>query len=556
MVKLAVNSIVSNDNRPVEEAMTEATPDAFKTIIFQQADHITKQANQIKQQGAIIDQQSSDIARVTHLTELFKKAIFGQKSERIIETDDRQGLFDELLKEVDELNKTVEDEVAPDEDKPKNNSSKGKGRKRRSLEDLIDSDLPEERTVIDLAEDKKFGEDGTPLVKIGEDEVKKLAFHPGYWFFKIFVYPKYANKANPNSGVKRAFAPDFAIPGGSFDESFYANLIYSKCSMHLPFYRLEEDAKANGINLSRQTMSSSFIAIAGVLKPIIELMKISLLERNSTFTDDTSVKLLAPGTGKTKKVYIWVYVAGGQGPPYRIFEFSQTRSGNNPKKFLKEFKGFVHCDAFSGYDILFIDNNMIECGCWMHVRRKFFEAHDAPVELRNLIIRKIRNLYLYEKVIKQLDPATQGEIILRIRHEKIAPIIDEIFSRTAKALTDGEVLPKANFAKAINYMHNLGQALKNFLDNPYLQPDNGESERALRPMTIGRKNWLFFGSEKGAEAMGILMSIVQTCRRMEINVREYLEDVMRRINGHPHSKLHELLPGNWEKADSYYIENK
>jgi len=545
MVKLAVNSISSDTSRSVDGTALEVTPDVLKNIIMQQNATINQQSETIKD-------QAQDITRLDHLVKLLQKAIFGPKSEKIIDIEeDVQGVFGDLLKEYDELNPVSEEKPEDKaEDKPSGNQKKRKP--RRSLEELIDGDLPRERIVIDLPEDQKVDKKGNSLIKIGEDTVSKLAFKPSYWFWKDYIYPKYADKKDALAGVKRAPALDFAIPGGRFDESFYANLIYSRCSMHLPFYRLEEDAKANDFGLSRQTMSSSFIKAATVLQPIVNLMKKDLLQRDIAFSDDTSVRMLAPGTGKTDKIHIWVYVAGGQGPPYRIFEFAPTRSGNNPKKFFENFNGYVHCDAFSGYDILFLDGNIIECGCWMHVRRKFFEAQDAPKKLRNSVLRMIRNIYRYEAAMKKLDRETQGKLILKIRNDKIRPIIDELFSITAQALVDGVVMSKSNFEKAINYMHNLGQALKNFMENPYLQPDNGESERALRPMTIGRKNWLFFGSENGGKAMGTLMSIVQTCRRMKINVREYIEDVMRRINGHPQSKLYELLPGNWTKAESYY----
>jgi len=221
-------------------------------------------------------------------------------------------------------------------------------------------------------------------------------------------------------------------------------------------------------------------------------------------------------------------------------------------KILKNFKGYLHADAFSGYNALFKDGSITECGCWMHVRRKYFEAEDAPKILRNKVLRKIRNIYRYERAIKKFDREKQAERILEIRNKKIRPIIDELFSITSTALTSGEVMPDSAYAGAITYMHNLKNALYSFLDNPYLQPDNGESERALRPFTIGRKNWMFMGSCKGGEAAGILMSLVQTCRVMKIDVFTYLDDVLRRINGQQHSKLHELLPGNWKKSESYY----
>jgi transposase len=497
-----------------------------------------------------VEELKMTVASQAHTIKLLQKALFGQKSEKVIDTDERQGVFEDILDEIEELNP---DDIPAETlaEKDLEISSKQR-RKRRSLQDLIPENLPREDVVVDLPEEQKKSSDGTPLKQIGEDLVEKLAYKPGHWFLKVFIYPKYANPADAVEGVKRAPAPDFAIPGGIFDESFYAWLIHDKCSLHLPHYRLEEQMKSAGIKIKRQTLCSCFIKAAEVLRPLHELMKNEIIKHGIIFTDETPVKQLAPGSGKTKKTYIWVYVGGGKAPPFRIFEFAQERNHKHPEKFLKNFKGYVHADAFSGYNPLFKNGEILECACWMHVRRKFFEAEDAPPEVRNLILRKIRNIYRYERVLKKYDPETQPAFILKIRKEKIEPIINDLFTMTSLALTQGLVMPKSAFTGAITYMHNLGQALKNFLDNPYLKPDNGESERALRPITIGRKNWMFLGSEKGGEAMGILMSIVQTCRAMNINVSAYLEDVLRRINAHPHSKLHELLPGNWEKLDSYY----
>ena len=509
----------------------------------------------IEEQKNYIEKLTETIARQEHLIKLLQKALFGQKSEKIIDTDERQGVFEDILNEVDQLNPPVESEAKPEVGTESQEAKRPpkKAKKRRSLRELVDSNLPREEIVIDLPEEQLVIGENTRLKCIGEDRVEKLAYQPGHWFIKVFVYPKYADPGNALAGVKRAPAPDFAVPGGIFDESVYAWMFYAKYVLHLPYYRLAEEFMAStGVELSRQTMSASGIKIARVLSPLVDLMKQELISRGIAFTDETPVKMLQPGSGKTKKAFIWVYVCGGQGPPYRIYEFAQKRDHRQPTTFLKNFKGYVHADAFGGYNALFADDNIIECGCWMHVRRKFFEAEDVEPELRRQVLRLIRNIYRYERVLKKYDREKQADFILKIRREKIGPIIDALFTLTAKALTDGRVMLKSNFANAISYMHNLGNALKSFLDNPYLQPDNGTSERALRPITIGRDNWMFLGSEKGGEAMGILMSLVQTCRVMNINVLEYLEDVLRRINGHPASKLHELLPGNWKKLDSYY----
>lgn len=176
---------------------------------------------------------------------------------------------------------------------------------------------------------------------------------------------------------------------------------------------------------------------------------------------------------------------------------------------------------------------------------------DAPVALREEVLHAIRHLYRYEKFART-HPTGGEALVLAVRREKIAPLIDWLFARTSGALPEGEVLPASAFAGAIGYMHNLGDALRTFLGDARLRPDNGESERALRPLAIGRKNWLFAGSKGGGDATGILLSLVQTCRALDIDPFVYIEDVLRRINGHPASRLDELLPGTWKKADAYY----
>jgi hypothetical protein len=157
-------------------------------------------------------------------------------------------------------------------------------------------------------------------------------------------------------------------------------------------------------------------------------------------------------------------------------------------------------------------------------------------------------IYRYERVLRGKPPET----VVAVRQERVAPIIDRILERTAAALLRGEVLPNSKFGKAISYLHNRGDAVRTFLGDARLRPDNGESERALRPLTIGRKNWLFAGSENGGDATGILLSLVQSCRVLGIDPLVYLEDVLRRINGHPACRIAELLPHNWQKAESYY----
>lgn len=278
------------------------------------------------------------------------------------------------------------------------------------------------------------------------------------------------------------------------------------------------------------------------------MIKDEIFRRKILFTDDTPVKLRNKNKGKSKTGRMWVYVGGGVGPPYRVFEFTIDRCKDRPKNFLAGYQGYIHADAYKGYDDLFAQDGVFECGCWMHVRRKFVEADDAPTFLRCEVLGTIRNLYRYERFIRDRS----HQVILAVRNEKIESLIDELFTRTATALTKGEVLPSSSFAKAVGYMHNLGDALKTFICNPYLKPDNGQSERAIRPLTIGRKNWLFVGSKSGGDATGILFSIIQSCRIIDIDPFIYITDVLCRINDFKSTDIWQLLPNNWAPNSKQY----
>lgn len=509
-------------------------------------------AEALAEKDRLLAEKEAENARLRERIRLLEKALFGPKSERLIQDPADQQLFADLLKEVDELNRELErseQQLAPERPAP----ARARRQIRRNLDGLIPEGLREEEILIDLpAEEKISLETGEPLVRIGEDVTRKLAVKPPEYYVKRFVYPRYADPADPQRGVVSAPAPDFAIPGGTFDESFIADVVVNKTAMHLPLYRQEERLRGLGIEVSRQTLCRQYIAAAEALRPLWQRMKELLIARGVIFTDDTPVALQVKGTGKTVTGRMWVYVAaGGAGPPLRVFEFTVDRSKKRPKEFLGEFRGYIHADAYKGYDDLFGQEGVFECGCWMHVRRKFFEAVDAPKDLREAVLRAIRHIFRYEAFARN-HPTGGDELLLAVRREKIAPLIDWLFARTSRAFLEGEVLPASAFAGACGYMHNLGNALRTFLTDARLRPDNGESERALRPLAIGRKNWLFAGSKGGGDATGILLSLVQTCRVMDIDPFVYIEDVLRRINGHPANRLDELLPGNWRKAQSYY----
>ena len=491
----------------------------------------------------VIASRDAKIKELRKRIDLLEKALFGPKSERIVGGDENQQEFEGLLKELRE----AADELGDIEDEPSKGNPKRRPKRRkrrRKLEELVPDDLPEEEILVDVPEGDRINlETGEPMVKIREERSRKLAFRPGHYIWRVYVRPVYAAKGDPGQGVQQSPMPDLAVPGSEFDESLMAKIVVDKCAYHLPLYRQEEKMHHLGIGLSRQTLCWLYMRSAEVLDPLYDLMVDNVRHGGVLFTDDTPVKLIEKGKGKTTTGRMWIYVGGGNSPPYRVFDFTRDRKKERPQNFLgDDFSGYIHADAYPGYDKLFMREDVHECACWMHVRRKFVEATDGPPELRDDVLRWIRHLYLLEKVIRDQDPTA----VVRIRNQKVRPIIDRIFTRCRQAVASAELLPSSAMAGAIGYLQSCGQALYTFLDDARLKPDNGESERAIRPLAIGRKNWLFAGSKAGGRATAVLLSLIQSCRHYDKDPFEYLTDVLRRINGHPASKLDQLLPDKWQ----------
>lgn len=210
---------------------------------------------------------------------------------------------------------------------------------------------------------------------------------------------------------------------------------------------------------------------------------------------------------------------------------------------MKDYRRGLHSDKYAAYQKLAEQKIIKWYPCWSHIRRKFFEAEAGDQEFRQWVLRKIRYLFQFERIAW----ARSEEERLRIRQEKEIPIIDELIAKIKGKLIDGKTLPKSKLREAMGYFCSLIPYLKNYAQDPFARLDNNVAERAIRPLAIGRKNWLFFGSLDGGEAGAILFSLVQSCRGLGINPREYLEDVMRRIMGHNNQKLYELLPDEWLK---------
>jgi len=468
----------------------------------------------------------------------YKRQIFGQRAEKVVKNLNESQL---LLDGFD-----GNDEPKPEE-KQKVPAHVRKKPNRNGKDTIkLSGDVPVERQVIDISEEEKVcKETGQPLVKIGEEVTLKIAHKPGSYFVKEIVRPKYALPKDSEGGIVIAPLPESLLTRCQADESLLADILTKKFSDHLPLYRQQEMLVREGVVISRQTMSEWVTRAGMALEPLYDEMMKQILASGNLFVDETPIDMLDPGKGKAHQAYMWVMVGGKQkDPAYRVYDFYKDRKHANVEKMLQGYNEVVHSDKYGAYEALANAKKIIWCPCWSHVRRKFFEAETGDLPFRDWVLRKIRYLFMLEKV----GWSRSEEERLRIRQEKEVPIIDELITMIKARLVDGKLLPKSKFREALGYFCSLIPHLKNYTRYPFARLDNNVAERAIRPLAIGRKNWLFVGSEDGGKAAAILFSLVQSCRAAGANPREYLEDVMRRLMSHNSQKLYELLPDQWLKS--------
>ncbi len=380
-------------------------------------------------------------------------------------------------------------------------------------------------------------------MKIGEDISQKLAFRPGSYFIKEIVRPKYASPKGGEETILAADLPSTLIPRCKADETFLADILVKKFSDHLPLYRQSEILSRENIHISRQVLSNWVIKCAQALKPLYnELLKAVLTERN-VFIDEVPVDMLMPGKGKTHKSYMWVVVGGKTANPcLRVYNFRKDRSHKHAAELLKNFEdGVVHSDKYGAYETLANHKKFIWSPCWAHIRRNFVEAEGGELKIVKFVLRKIKYLFMFERIAW----SRSAEERLRIREKYEIPIIDELIEVVKDRFVNGKIIPKSKYKEALGYFVGLVPYLKNYIKHPFARLDNNVAERAVRPLALGRKNWLFLGNEEGGEAAATILSLVQTCKSLKINPTEYLTDIMRRIMSHPFRDLSVLLPQNW-----------
>jgi transposase len=479
---------------------------------------------------------------------LLKKKRFGKSSEKLdnqiaeLESKIEEG---ELLEAAfDTKQKDEEDDsLAEKKDEKKNIPKREK--------------LPEHLERIDevLNPDPKCPECGNEeFRKIADDVSETLEYIPSS--FKVIRHIRPRCVCINCEKVVQAYPSSKPIAKGMAGAGLLAHIIVQKYCNHLPFYRQSEIYDREGIDLSRSTMASWAGQCSALLEPLIEKIKESIFSSTHIHGDDTPVKVLAPGLGKTKTGRIWTYVRDGRKygdntPPAVCYFYSPDRKGIRPAEHLKSFSGILHADAYSGYDNLYINGTkpdteviskakITEAACWAHTRRKFYEVtvtnSNANIAMRSL--EEIRQIYEIEESISGLDHNKR----YKFRQKQSKELVEKLFISWKKCYKG---LPKKSATGlAIAYALNNEVALKRFLSDGKVEIDNNASERALRTIALGRKNWLFAGSDGGGATAAAIYTITETAKLNEINPWSYLREVLLRIQDHNSTKISELLPWN------------
>ncbi len=434
------------------------------------------------------------------------------------------------------------DVVITDTDKPADTPSSAPRATRQAV--VVSKDTPVERIELDIDEaDRTCACCGGTLHRIGEDCSYQVEFIPPQTKVIETARPKYACR-DCETGIKQQPPAPMLIPKSMASASLLAYLIVSKYIDHLPLNRLEAILKRYGITLPRSTQCDWLMRCAQRLKPLAQRMREDLLQSPQIFTDDTILPLQNDCQSRQTLIQarLWVYATQQKtGPPMILYDFTRTREKSGPQTFLKDYRGYIQADAYSGYDGLYLEGAR-EVACMAHCRRYFFEASEnelTPGPAHNAL-SLIGELYRIERSIKHYSHKKRKK--QRRLHAK--PILKRLH-RWLQA-QGAKYLPKGKFAKAVNYALNHWPALTRYCDAGYLEIDNNYSEREMKPIALGRKNYLFTGSERGGEAAAIFYSLVESAKANGLNVYAYLTDVLDRLPGIQEHEWDALLPYRWQ----------
>jgi transposase len=496
---------------------------------------------------------SSAEALIAHLKlaiEKMRRELYGSRSER------GHKLLDQMELELEDLEATAAEDVIAAE-----KAAAGRGEalilahtRRKPTRKPFPDHLPRERVIVPGPFNCACC-GSTKLSKLGEDITETLEVIPRQWKVIQYVREKFTCRACEK--IAQAPAPFHVIARGRAGPNLLAMILCAKFALHQPLNRQSEAYAREGVDLPLSTLADDVGACAAVLRPLADLIGAHVFAAARIHGDDTPVL----AKGKTVQARLWTYVRddrpfGGPDPPAAVYFFSRDRSGDHPGRHLAHYGGILQADAYAGFNALYKDERVLgpltEAACWAHARRKFFVLADIATKARSKkppivspiaaeAVRRFDAIFERERSINGLLPAQR----LDLRAKEIAPLVQNIeaWMRAERA----KLSHHTEVAKAMDYMLKRWLAFTRFLDDGRICLSNNAAERALRGIALGRKAWLFAGSERGGERAAIVYTLIQTAKLNDVDPQVWLADVLRRINDQPVSKLDELLPWNWRK---------
>ena len=484
-------------------------------------------------------------AMVAHLKLLVAKLRhdrYGASSER------GRKLLDQLEFELEELEaNAAEDASATDADADKVGAIVSSFTRRKPMRGPLPAHLPRERVVVPGPTECPCC--GGVLAKLGETITETLESIPRQWKVIQTVREKFACRACET--ITQPPAPFHPIARGRAGPNLLAMILDAKFGNHLPLNRQSETYAREGINLDISTLADWVGACTATLSPLVTLIRGHVMAAERIHGDDTTVRVLAKG--KTITGRVWTYVRddrpfGGPAPPAAVFFYSRDRTAEHPNRHLADYAGILQADAYAGFNDLYAaarrPGPVTEAACWAHGRRKFFplaELARAPLAIE--AVRRIDAIFDVERSINGV-PAEQR---LAIRKQHVAAMVSAL--ETWMRIARSKMSRHADVAKAMDYMLKRWPTFSRFVDDGRICMTNNAAERALRGIALGRKSWLFAGSDRGGERAAAMYSLIVTAKLNDVDPRAWLADVLARIADHPASRLHELLPWHW--AQSY-----
>jgi transposase len=501
---------------------------AQRAAITAKDEHIARRDRELKFKDAKIERITFELARL-------KAWKFGAKTEAM--SAEQRQLFEDTLAEDEADLQAQLDALQGDAqaDKPQ---AKSKRKPRRQA-------LPEHLRRVEHHHEPESTscptpDCGQPMVRIGQDVSERLDIVPAEFFVHRHIRGKWACKCCQQL-VQEPVEPQI-IDKGVPTAGLIAHTLVAHFVDHLPYYRLEQINARSGVHTPRSTLASWAGAGGASLKPLFEAHRAFVLGAKVLHADETPVRMLDPGAGKTAKAYVWAYARGEHdGIPGVIYDFCTGRGSKYPADFLAEWTGTLSCDDYGGYDIVFKREGCIEAGCLAHARRKFNDlakANASPVATQAMV--RIARIYHVESQAREM--AAHDRLAHRRQHAQ--PLWDELHAWMRLERT--RVPDGGGIAAALDYSLKRWRALGRFLDDGAVSVDNNHIENLMRPWAMGRKAWLFAGSEMAGQRAAMVMSLVQSAKLHGHDPWVYLKDVLERLLAHPNNRIDELLPHRWK----------